>query len=223
MITRVQPPINSSYTQSLNPNNFSHHCISYKANMANASYWQDKAGEPGSIRHGPIPSSIGQDQILIKVHAWAMNPADHMLQDIALPFVTYPLILGEDVAGTVERVGSAASSKFNIGDRVTGLALGSSLGNPEQGGFQQYVVLDYSMTCKIPDTLSFAKSSVFPLCMSTAAHGLFSKDHLSLPFPNVDTAPNSAGGSVFIWGGSSGVGCNAIQMCKAAGLEVITT
>lgn len=189
----------------------------------NRSLWQDEAGVPGVIRETPIPSQIADEEIVVKVHAWAMNPADAMVQDIALPFIKYPLILGEDITGTVESVGSAAATKFQPGDRILGLALGAAVAKPEQGAFQDYVILDYNMACKIPDTLSFTDASVFPLCIATAAQGLFSKEYLGLPFPSTTTAPNSTGKSILIWGGSSGVGSNAIQLCKAAGFEVITT
>ncbi|KAK9363578.1 hypothetical protein V1504DRAFT_437721 [Lipomyces starkeyi] len=139
----------------------------------NHSFWQDKAGVPGAIRESPVPSKVADGELVVKVQAWAVNPAD-------------AVILGEAVAGTIEVVGSVAASKF-----------------------------------KIPDSLSFNDASVFPLCIATAAHGLFSKDYLGMPFPKVNST--STGKSVFIWGGSSGVGSNAIQLCKAAGFEVITT
>ncbi|RAL09577.1 zinc-binding alcohol dehydrogenase family protein [Aspergillus homomorphus CBS 101889] len=188
----------------------------------NRSLWQDQAGEPGVIRESPIPSNIADNEILVKVQAWAMNPADAMVQDVPLPFIKYPLILGEDVAGTVEKIGSAVDG-FQAGDRVLGLALGAAVAKPEQGAFQEYVILDHSMACKLPDSLSFTEASVFPLCIATAAHGLFSKDYLGLPFPTTSTPVYSTGKSIFIWGGSSGVGGNAIQLCKAAGFEVFTT
>ena len=170
----------------------------------NHSFWQDKAGVPGIIRKSPGPTAVEDNELLLKVQSWAINPADHMVQDIPLPFITYPLILGEDVAGTVEIVGSAAASKFKKGDRVVGLALSSSSVKPERGGF-----------------LSFNDASVFPLCLATAAHGLFSKDYLGLSSPKFKS--NSNGQSILIWGGSSGVGSNAIQLCKGAGYEVLTT
>ena len=187
----------------------------------NRSFWQDKAGVPGVIRESPIPTKLADSELLIKVGAWALNPADFMIQDTPLPFITYPLVLGEDVAGTVELVGSAAASKFKVGDRILGCALGSATFQPREGGFQDYVVLDQIMACKMPDSLSFVDASVFPLCITTAAIGLFSKDYLSMPFPKANSASN--GKAVFVWGGSSGVGSNAIQLSKAAGFEVITT
>ncbi|KAJ5703467.1 hypothetical protein N7493_011856 [Penicillium malachiteum] len=149
----------------------------------NRSFWQDEAGVPGVIRESPIPSGIADEEVLVKVHAWAMNPADAVVQDIPLPFIKYPLILGEDIAGTVESVGSIAATKFQPGDRILGLALGAAVAKPEQGAFQEYVILNYNMACKIPGDLSFTDASVFPLCIATAAYGLFSKEYLGLPFP----------------------------------------
>lgn len=71
----------------------------------NHSFWQDKAGEPGIIRESAIAyNHIEPHQLVVKVHAWAMNPADHMIQDTPLDFITYPLVLGEDIAGTFEHV-----------------------------------------------------------------------------------------------------------------------
>lgn len=55
----------------------------------------------------------------------------------------------------------------------------------EQGGFQNYVILEQSMACKIPDLSSFADASVFPLCIN-AAKALFSKDNLGMPFPQIN-------------------------------------
>ena len=185
----------------------------------NRSFWQDKAGIPGIIRESPIPSSVADDELLVKVHAWAMNLADHILQDTSLPFIKYPLVLGEDIAGTVAVVGSTAASKFKVGDRILAFTMGTQ--KPERGAFQDYVVVYQMLSCKIPDSVSFIDASVFPLCISTAAHALFAKDFLGMPFPKVESI--SAGKSLVIWGGSSGVGSNAIQLAKAAGFKVITS
>ena len=187
----------------------------------NRSVWQDKAGVPGVIRESPVPTKIADHELVVKVHAWAVNPADCVVQDIPLSFITYPLILGEDVAGTVELVGSAAASKFKVGDRIVAMALGAAIMKAEQGGFQDYVILDQIMACKIPDSMSFSEASVFPLCIATAAHALFQKDFLGMAYPKLN--PTSTGKSVFIWGGSSSLGSNAIQLSKAAGFKVLTT
>ena len=74
------------------------------------------------------------------------------------------------------------------------------------------------MVVPIPDRMSFEDAVVLPLGVSTAAAGLFQKDHLGLPHPTVD--PKPTGKTVLVWGGSSSVGSCAIQLSKAAGLEV---
>lgn len=189
----------------------------------NHSFWQDQAGVPATIRESPVPTKVEDDELLIKVQAWAMNPVNAYIQMQALPFFSYPMIPGEDISGAVELVGSGAASKFKVGDRVVGLALGASgKGKTENGGFQEYVVVNHALVAKIPTSMSFAEASVFPLCIATAAQALFGKRYLALPYPKVESA-NSTGKSVLIWGGASGVGSNSIQMAKAAGFEVITT
>lgn len=190
----------------------------------NRAFWQDNINVPSIIREAPIPSNLEDGDILIKAGAWGMNPVDAYLQVVALPFLTYPLIPGEDVAGTVEAIGPGpASQKFKAGDRVVGYALGtSSRGNAGRGAFQEHVVLDVNLTAKIPDSISFAEAAVFPLCMATAGYALFGGDYLALPYPQIGGASRT-GKSVVIWGGASGVGSNAIQLAKAAGFDVVTT
>ncbi|KAK0610595.1 oxidoreductase [Bombardia bombarda] len=182
----------------------------------NRSIWQDRAGIPGAIREAPLPSTVEPNKIVVKVHAWAMNPCDAMLQDKSLPFIKYPLILGQDVAGVITTVGTAAAAKFKIGDRVFGFSINN--------GFQDYITLDHTLAARIPASLSFADASVFPLCVTTSSLSLFGKDYLGLPFPSLDVAARGGDGrSILIWGGSSAVGSNAIQLARAAGLRVVTT
>ncbi|KAL4928950.1 zinc-binding alcohol dehydrogenase family protein [Aspergillus undulatus] len=178
----------------------------------NRSIWQDTVGVPEVIRESPIPTEIEDNKVLIKVHAWAINLCDAMLQDKKLPIIIYPVILGQDVAGTVEAVGTAAAAKFHIGDRVFVFS--------SNNGFQEYVALSDSPMAKIPETLSFAQVAVFPLCVSTS-FALFSNAFLVLRMPSLE--PVATGQSVLIWGGSSAVGSNAIQLAKIAGYEVVTT
>ncbi|KAI0386969.1 GroES-like protein [Hypomontagnella monticulosa] len=181
----------------------------------NRAFWQDKIEVPSVIREGTIPSKLEDDQVLIKVHAWGMNPVDGFLQHFALPFLKYPLIPGEDIAGTIERVGAgAASQHFQVGDRVFGYA---------HGAFQEHVAIDHVLAVKVPDSMTFPEAAVFPLCFATAAHALFAADYLHMPFPKLGGAAPAAGKSVLIWGGAAGVGSNAIQLAKAAGYSVVTT
>ncbi|KAI0877517.1 chaperonin 10-like protein [Hypoxylon argillaceum] len=187
------------------------------ATGTNRVVWQDKAGVPGVIRERAIPTSdeLGDRSVLIKVEAWALNPCDGMLQQMSLPFVKYPVILGQDVAGTVEAVnpGSTASSKFSVGDRVFGFTANN--------GFQEYVRLDYSLMAKIPGDMPYRDAVVFGLCITTSSISLFGKDYLHLDYPKLD-APKK-GKSILVWGASSAAGSNAIQMATAAGYDVIAT
>ena len=166
----------------------------------------------------------GENEIVVKNGAIALNPVDWARQamgDALFSWTTYPCILGSDVAGEVVEVGKSVT-RFKTGDRVTGLALGLTSNRPDEGAFQAYTVLPAHLTSPIPKSLSFESASVIPLGISTAACGLFQKEYLALQFPS--TPPKkSTGETVLIWGGSTSVGSNAIQLAVAAGYEVITT
>ena len=58
--------------------------------------------------------------------------------------------------------------------------------------------------------------------LSTAAAGLYQTDTLKLPYPTAGS-PKSTGTSILVWGGSSSVGANAIQLAVASGVQVVTT
>ncbi|PQE30011.1 zinc-binding dehydrogenase protein [Rutstroemia sp. NJR-2017a WRK4] len=166
-----------------------------------------------------------KNEIVIKNRALAINPADWIKQDMGsfmFPWMKYPCVMGYDVAGEVVEIGPGVT-RFKVGDRVVGMANGTSkaLNTPTKSGFQLYPVLLDHMTSHIPSTLSFEQACVIPLGLSTAACGLFQKDLLGLQLPSI--SPKPTGQTVLIWGGSSSVGVNAIQLAVAAGYEVITT
>lgn len=186
------------------------------ATRTNRALWQDKFGVPGAVRDSPFPTDdeLGNHKVLVKVHAWAINPCDHILQDRDIGF-GYPVILGCDVAGTVEAVapGSAAASQFRVGDRVFGFSANN--------GFQDYVTLEDRLMTKIPGDMPYREPVVLGLCVATSAMLLFGKDYLHLDYPKLGAPKN--GKSVLVWGGSSAVGSNAIQLVTAAGYDVIAT
>ena len=166
----------------------------------------------------------GENEVVVKNGALALNPVDYAQQDLGdalFSWTTYPCVLGSDVAGEVVEVGSGVS-RFKNGDRVTGLCLGLTSNRPADGAFQAYTVLRAHMTSPIPNALSYESASVIPLGISTAACGLFQKEYLALQFPAAPPKP-AAGQTVLIWGGSTSVGSNAIQLAIAAGYEVFTT
>jgi Zn-dependent alcohol dehydrogenase len=125
---------------------------------------------------------------------------------------------------TVVEVGSGVT-RFKVGDRVVGLATGLDFqtgdGKNSRGAFQLYTILQTNITSEIPSNLSYESASVIPLALSTAASGMFSKDFLAMEYPTVP--PKPTGKTLLVWGGSTSVGCNAIQLAVSAGYEVIST
>ena len=179
---------------------------------------------PVEVKSAPY-TKPGANEIVIKNCAVAINPIDWIFMvtgTFAAPWIKFPYILGSDVAGEVFEVGSAVK-RFRVGDRVVGHAIGvdKEYNSTAQAGFQEYTVLQQHMTSPIPSTMSYETASVIPLGASTAACGLFQKDQLNLQFPTVPPKPTEK--TLLIWGGSTSVGCNAIQLAVAAGYEVITT
>ncbi|KUL82427.1 hypothetical protein ZTR_11200 [Talaromyces verruculosus] len=127
----------------------------------------------------------------------------------------YPIILGCDVAGVVKTVipSSTAASQFRVSDSVLGCTANNK--------FQDYVVFDSKLMTKISDDMVYRDAVVFGLCSATSDMFLSGKDYLHLDYPMIGAAKK--GQSVLVWGGSSAVGSNAIQLATAAGYDVITT
>lgn len=179
---------------------------------------------PLEVESAPY-TSPRENEIVIKNCAVAINPIDWMKQalgDMLFSFIKYPFIVGTDVAGEVVEVGRGVT-RFEVGDRVVGHAVGmdAKRNSSAEGAFQTYTVLLAHMVSQIPSTLSYQSAAVLPLGLSTAACGLFEKDQLALPYPSAH--PKLTGKTLLVWGGSTSVGCNAIQLAVAAGYEVITT
>ena len=190
----------------------------------NKALWLNAKRAPFTV--GPAPYTAPRaDEIVVRARAVAVNPVDRLYQplgDFITPWIAYPFVVGSDVAGEVVEVGDAVT-RFSIGDRVVGLAAGSdkSRNRAAEGAFQDYVVLLAHMAAPIPDAMAFAKAAVLPLGLSTAACGLFQKDFLAMNAPSA--APKPAGKTLLVWGGSTSVGSNAIQLAVAAGYDVVTT
>ena len=190
----------------------------------NTAAWINAAGAPLAV--GPAPyTPPADDQIVVRNHAVAVNPLEWIIQvagSLTYRWLKYPAVLGSDVAGEVVETGRAVT-RFQVGDRVLGHAVGTDKdsNSAAEGGFQQCTVLLERMASPIPDSLTFTSAAVLPLGVSTAACALFQDDQLGLRPPALDAAP--AGQTVLVWGGSTSVGSNAIQLATAAGYEVITT
>ncbi|KAJ4386069.1 hypothetical protein N0V93_008961 [Gnomoniopsis smithogilvyi] len=194
------------------------------AKPSNEAAWL-KSGSK-ALEIGPAPyTTPSKGQLVVKVHVIALNPIDcsiPIIAGIAFPWLKYPLIMGTDISGTVVELGEDVT-RFHVGDRVVAMAQGydkDATGSPE-GAFQHYVVIRERFCSPVPETISFADASVTPLGGATAFSGLFGKEYCALQYPTVPAKSN--GESFLVWGGSTSVGCNAIQFAVAAGYQVITT
>lgn len=195
--------------------------ITTSAMAANTAAWLSAAkAHPFDVKSAPLWKPE-ENEILVKNRAVAVNPVDGSLQTKAWWPFTYPTILGQDVAGEVVGVGPNVT-RFKLGDRVVGHAVGMATKRNQDNGFQAYTILQTNMASPLPDHISFDRAAVLPLGLSTAASGLFQDDFLKLQLPT-HPRPTSTGQTVLIWGGSGSVGSNAIQLAVAAGYEVITT
>lgn len=171
----------------------------------------------------PVPAA---DEVVVRVRAVAVNPVDWVVQGtgpVTYRWLRTPAVLGSDVAGEVTAVGSAVT-RFTVGDRVFGLATGTDRGRDPQheGAFQEYTALLERLTAPTPDALSDEQVVVLPLGASTAACALFQPQHLGLRMPGQDGADGDRG-VVVVWGGSTSVGMNAVQLATAAGYDVVST
>ncbi|MDA8061385.1 MAG: alcohol dehydrogenase catalytic domain-containing protein, partial [Actinomycetota bacterium] len=190
----------------------------------NEALWLPRPG--GSLSPGPAPSTPpAAGELVVRVRAVAVNPVDAIsgiARRVVTPWLTYPAVLGSDVAGEVVEVGEGVT-RFRPGDRVLGHAIGQERARncAAEGAFQRFVVLVEHMVSPLPDGLDDEHAAVLPLGLSTAAAGLFELDQLALPAPTLD-APER-GASVVVWGGSTSVGSNAIQLARSAGYDVIAT
>ncbi len=190
----------------------------------NTAAWITAKHAKLDVGAAPYPQP-GQDQLVVLNHAVAVNPIDWIIQvegALTYGWLSYPAVLGSDVAGEVVEVG-AGVTRFRVGDRVFAHAVGTDkdTNRAAEGAFQAYTAVLERMAAPIPDTMPFQDAAVLPLGVSTASCGLFQKDQLGLRHPSVGA--EATGETVLVWGGASSVGSNAIQLAAAAGYEVITT
>lgn len=138
------------------------------------------------------PYTPRENEIVVKNGAVAINPIDWKLQKRPFFPLNHPTTLGLDLAGEVVEVGSSVSL-FSNGDRVLGHALMNSSsresGKECESAFQLYTIVQGCLASKIPSSMSFEQASVLPLCLSTAACGMFQKDFLALQYPSLNPKP----------------------------------
>jgi NADPH2:quinone reductase len=169
----------------------------------------NETGPASNIQYGdlPTPEPTGA-QVLVKVGAVAVNPVDTYIRNGANYWeLPVPFIIGCDVAGTVEKVDPDAT-RFQVGDRVWGTNQGLV---GRQGTFAEQCAIDECWLYPTPDAVDDETAAACALVGVTAHLGLFRDAQLQ------------AGETVFVHGGTGGVGSMVVQMAKAAGARVIAT
>ena len=167
-----------------------------------------KYGGPRVLTYEDAPRpEPKEDELLIRLHATSVNPADWQIRSgrrfrLKKPF---SLILGFDVSGIVEEVGSSVSD-FQVGDAVFGM-----LDIRKGGAYAEYTAGPATNFAHKPNSLDHIQAVALPVVALTAWQALF------------DAAELSAGQKVLIHAAAGGVGHIAVQLAKWKGAYVIGT
>jgi tumor protein p53-inducible protein 3 len=164
----------------------------------------DHPGSPEVMHLAEVPEPLPRDgEVLVRVHAVGVNRAD-LLQRLG----RYPAppgaseILGLELAGEVVGVGPNCTRR-RAGQRVMALTTG--------GAYAAYATVPEAATMLVPDDLDWRAAAAIPEAFLTAYVNLF------------DIGVLSAGQSVLVHAGASGVGSAAIQLAREAGATVLAT
>ncbi|MEU4286795.1 NADP-dependent oxidoreductase [Kribbella sp. NPDC026596] len=155
----------------------------------------------------PVPE-LRDNDVLVQIHAAGVNPIDGKIKDgefkRILPY-RLPLILGNDLAGVVVRVGPQVH-RFTPGDEV--------YARPDKdriGTFAEFIAVSEDDLAAKPQSLTMEQAASLPMVALTAWQAL------------VERANVRPGQKVLIHAGSGGVGTVAIQLAKHLGATVATT
>jgi NADPH:quinone reductase len=169
----------------------------------------NQTGGPENILYGDLPDpQIGATECLVKVAAVDVNPVDLYIRSGAVATkLNFPYILGRDLAGKIVATG-ANVKRFKIGDRVWCTGQGW---DGRQGTFSELAAVDETWLNQIPGNVTDEDIAAVSLVGVTAHVGLVSRAKLK------------ADETLFVNGGTGGVGSSVVQMAKTIGARVITT
>ena len=165
-------------------------------------------GGPITMMDLPAPE-VGVGEVLVRVRAAGINPFDWKVADGALEGERkhrFPLILGFDAAGVVERVGTGVT-ELAVGDKVYGYLFKPVVGG---GAYAEYVTAPSSILAKKPESVGFAEAAALP------TPGLTAMDL-------VDAVDPGEGETILIVGATGGVGSYAVQLAARRRARVIAT
>lgn len=165
----------------------------------------EQYGGPDQLKLKQVSKpNVGEHEVLIEVYAIATNPAEWKMREGYLKDVmplTFPHILGYDVAGIISEVGKNVK-KWRIGDAVLATANGS---------YAEFTVADENQVVAKPENINFNEAASIISTSMTAWTALFIDGKLTKDQ------------KVLIHGGAGGVGSMAIQLAKHAGAFVAST
>jgi NADPH:quinone reductase-like Zn-dependent oxidoreductase len=152
----------------------------------------------------PEPKS---DEVLVHTRAAAVNPVDWKIRDgLGEIFgLQLPTVLGCEIAGTIEKVGS------DVQDFKQGAAVYGYISLQRNGGYAEYTIAKTDEIVPKPESLDFENAAAVAVGALTSWQAIF------------DTANLQGGQRILITGASGGVGSMAVQLAKAKGAFVIAT
>lgn len=160
-----------------------------------------------SLSWSDVPNPVIKgEEVLVEIHAAALNRADLMQRDGDYPPPPgCPEWMGLEISGVITEMGSEAKEKSNwkIGDKVCALLGG--------GGYAEYVSVKYDMLMPIPKNCSMVEAAAIPEAFATAYLNLFVEGKIQ------------EGNTLLMNAGASGLASVVIPMAKAFGVRVITT
>lgn len=164
-------------------------------------------GGPATIVIDEIPRPTPkQGEVIVRVAAAGVGPWDALIREKkSVVDLSLPIILGSDIAGTVESVGPGVL-QFKPGDQIYGVT-----NKDFCGAYAEYAVAQAGRIALKPGSLSLVEAASAPVVAVTAWQMLF------------DYAQMKSGQSVLIHGGAGNVGAYAVQLAKHAGLRIFAT
>jgi NADPH:quinone reductase-like Zn-dependent oxidoreductase len=162
-------------------------------------------GGPEVMKYEDVPMpQPGPGEIRIKIIAAGVNPMDWKVRRGLVGSLPLPMIMGLDVAGTVDMLGQGEVT-FQPGDEVFAkVPIG-------KGGYAEYTVARSTETARKPKSVGFIESAAIPTAGLAAWQSIF------------DLAGLEKGQSVLIHGAAGGVGTFAVQFAKWKDAYVIGT
>ena len=160
-----------------------------------------------SLRWDEVPNPvIKDDEVLVEIHAAALNRADLMQREGDYPPPPgCPEWMGLEISGVIIEMGETAKEKSNwkVGDKVCALLGG--------GGYAEYVAVKYDMLMPVPKNCTMIEAAAIPEAFATAYLNLFYEGKIK------------EGNTLLMNAGASGLASVIIPMAKAFGIRVITT